>query len=111
MRRITLLLLVLALVGPSTPSWASSESTAVEVGSSAGSAFGTLIYAPFKATFCILGGIGSGFTAIASPPTAGKVAMATCGGSWIVTPNVIRGRESLKFVGDTAPAGRTTAAR
>ena len=106
MRGITWLLLVLALVGSSTPSWASSESTAVEVGSSAGSAFGTLIYAPLKATFCILGGIGSGFTA-----SAGKVAMAACGGSWIVTPNVVRGRETLKFVGDTAPAARTTAAR
>jgi hypothetical protein len=44
-------------------------------------ALGTLIYAPLKAGFCILGGIGSGFTAIASPPTAGKVAMAACGGS------------------------------
>ena len=111
MRRITWLLLVLALVGVSTPSWASSESTAVEVGSSAGSAFGTLIYAPIKASFCILGGIGSGFTAIASPPTAGKVAMAACGGSWIVTPNMVRGRESVKFVGDTAPAARASAAR
>jgi hypothetical protein len=109
MRRIVVPLLVLALVGPSTPSWASSSSTAVEVGSSAGSALGTLIYAPLKATFCILGGIGSGFTAIASPPTAGKVAMATCGGSWIVTPNIIRGRETLKFIGDTSP-DRTTAA-
>ncbi|HEY7539890.1 MAG TPA: hypothetical protein VIF11_07100 [Methylomirabilota bacterium] len=111
MRRMTRLLLVLALVGSSTPSWASSEATAVEIGSSAGSAFGTLIYAPFKATFCILGGIGSGFTAIASPPAAGKVAMAACGGSWIVTPNVIRGRESLKFIGDPAPATRSAAAR
>jgi hypothetical protein len=111
MRRITWLVLLLALVGPSTPSWGSSESTAVEVGSSAGSAFGTLIYAPLKATFCILGGIGSGFTAIASPPMAGKVAMASCGGSWIVTPNVIRGREPLKVVGDTSPAPRSTAAR
>jgi hypothetical protein len=110
MRRIAALSLVLALVGSSAPSWASSESTAVEVGSSAGSAFGTLIYAPFKATFCILGGIGSGFTAIASPSAAGQVAMATCGGSWIVTPNVIRGRETLKFIGDTSP-NRTTASR
>jgi hypothetical protein len=110
MRRIAALSLVLALVGPSAPSWASSESTAVEVGSSAGSALGTLLYAPLKATFCIVGGIASGFTAIASPPTAGKVAMATCGGSWIVTPNVVRGRESLKFVGDTSP-NRTTASR
>ena len=110
MRRIAALSLVLALVGSSAPSWASSESTAVEVGSSAGSALGTLIYAPFKATFCILGGIGSGFTAIASPPAAGRVAMATCGGSWIVTPNVIRGRETLKFIGGTSP-DRTTASR
>ena len=110
MRRMAALSLVLALAGSSAPSWASSESTAVEVGSSAGSALGTLIYAPLKATFCILGGIGSGFTAIASPPTAGKVAMAACGGSWIVTPNVVRGRESLKFVGDTSP-DRTTASR
>jgi hypothetical protein len=110
MRRTAALLLVLVLVGSSAPSWASSESTAVEVGSSAGSALGTLIYAPLKATFCILGGIGSGFTAIASPPTAGRVAMATCGGAWIVTPNVVRGRETLKFVGDTSP-NRTTASR
>jgi hypothetical protein len=110
MRRIAVPLLALLLVGPSAPSWADSSSTAVEVGSSAGSALGTLVYAPLKATFCILGGIGSGFTAIASPPKAGKVAMASCGGSWIVTPNVIRGRETLKFVGDTSP-DRSTAAR
>ena len=109
-RLLLLLLLVLALVGTSAPSWASSEATAVEVGSSAGSALGTIVYAPFKATFCILGGVGSGFTAIVSPPKAGKVAMASCGGAWIVTPNVIRGREPLKFVGDTSP-NRVTASR
>ena len=102
-RRIVVLSLVLALVGSSAPSWANSESTFVEIGSSAGSALGTIIYAPVKATFCILGGIGSGFTAIFSPPTAGKVAMATCGGSWTVTPNMIQGHEAPKFVGDTSP--------
>src|SRR5262250_1557124 len=104
MRRITLLFLVLALVGPSTPSWASSESTAVEVGSSAGSAFGTLIYAPLKATFCILGGIGSGVTAIFSPPTAGRIAMAACGGDWTVSPQSIQGHAPPKFIGDTPPS-------
>jgi hypothetical protein len=107
---IVALLLVVALAGSSAPSWASSESTAVEVGAAAGSAFGTIVYAPFKAVFCALGGIGSGFTAIASPPTAGKVAMATCGGSWVLTPNIIQGREPLKFIGDTTPS-RATAAR
>lgn len=103
MRRIVGLSLVLALVGSSTPSWANSESPFVEIGSSAGSALGTIIYAPVKAGFCILGGIGSGLTAIFSPPTAGKVAMATCGGSWTVTPNMIQGHETPKFVGDTSP--------
>ena len=103
MRHIVEFFLVVTLVGSSVPAWADSESTAVEIGSAAGSAFGTMIYAPVKATFCVLGGIGSGLTAIVSPPTAGKVAMATCGGSWTVTPNMMRGRESPKFIGDTTP--------
>jgi hypothetical protein len=110
MRHIVALFLVVTLVGSSAPGWADSESTFVQVGSAAGSALGTMIYAPVKATFCILGGIGSGLTAIVSPPTAGRVAMATCGGSWTVTPEMMRGRESPKFVGDTAPP-QTSAVR
>src|SRR5262249_59490767 len=103
MQRIVVLSLVLALVGSSAPSWANSESPFVEVGASAGSAFGTMIYAPVKAGFCILGGIGSGVTAIFSPPTAGRIAMAACGGDWVVSPSVIQGHEKPKFIGDTAP--------
>ena len=110
MRYIVALFLVVTLVGSSAPVWADSESTFVQVGSAAGSALGTMIYAPVKAAFCILGGIGSGFTAIVSPPTAGRVAMATCGGSWTVTPEMMRGRESPKFVGDTTPQ-QTSAVR
>ena len=110
MRYIAALFVVTTLVGSSAPGWADSESTFVQVGSAAGSAFGTMIYAPIKATFCILGGIGSGVTAIFSPPTAGKVAMATCGGSWTVTPDMMRGREGPKFVGDTSPQ-QTSATR
>jgi hypothetical protein len=103
MRYIAALFVVLTLAGSSAPGWANSGSTGVEIGSAAGSAFGTMIYAPIKATFCILGGIGSGLTAIFSPPTAGKVAMASCGGSWTVTPDMVRGREAPNFVGDTSP--------
>ena len=87
MRYIVALFLVMTLVGSSAPGWADSESTAVQIGSAAGSAFGTMIYAPV------------GLTAIVSPPTAGKVAMATCSGSWTVSPDMIRGRESPKFIG------------
>jgi len=103
MRRVLALLLVLALIGLSAPNPASSESAAVHVGASAGSAFGTMIYAPVKATFCILGGLGSGVTAIFSPPTAGRIAMAACGGDWVVSPSVIQGHEKPRFIGDTTP--------
>ena len=72
MRDLLVLFLALALMGSSSSSWASSASTAAEVTSSAGSALGTLVYAPFKATLCILGGIGSGFAAIASHSRQGR---------------------------------------
>src|SRR5262245_27066476 len=108
MRLIVALLVVVTLMGSSAPGWADTESTAVDIGSAAGSAFGTMIYAPVKATFCILGGIGSGLTAIVSPPTAGKVAMATCGGSWVVTPNMIQGHESPRFIGATTTQRAST---
>ena len=109
MRRILTLLLVLALIGVAAPS-PSSASTFVDVGSSAGSAFGTMLYAPVKATFCILGGIGSGITAIFSPPKAGRIAMAACGGDWIVSPSVIQGHEKPRFIGETSP-GQSAALR
>src|SRR5882762_1138253 len=82
MRHIFVLLLAMALVGSSTPSWAasSSSSSAAEVGYGAGAALGTLVYVPFKATFCILGGIGAAGTAIVSTQTAGKVVSASCRG-------------------------------
>jgi hypothetical protein len=96
-------LLALALVGQSSASWAgstSSESTLEQIGYGAGSVLGTLVYSPLKASVCILGGIGSAFTAIISPPTAGRVAGASCGGTWLITPDVLKGHEQVKFMGD-----------
>ena len=72
-----------------------------EVAQTAGSIFGTLVYAPVKASFCILGAIGSGFTYMADSKTAGKVARASCGGTWVITPNAVAGKESVHFVGNT----------
>ena len=95
MRNIFVLLLAMALMGASTPSWAasSSSSPAAEVGYGAGAALGTLVYVPFKATFCILGGIGAAGTAIVSTQTAGKVVSASCRGTWVITPEVVKGRQ------------------
>jgi hypothetical protein len=99
MKQIFAGFVILALVSQAVPGWASEGSTWEQAGYGAGSVLGTLVYAPLKATFCILGGIGAGFTAIASPPTAGKVFGASCGGTWIITPDVVRGDEPVQFVG------------
>ena len=92
----------LAVVGWAAP--AAADSAAQDVAYGAGSVLGTAVYAPFKATFCILGGITSGFTfPFAGADTAVRVAAAGCGGTWAITPGVLKGRERVKFVGGQAP--------
>jgi len=75
-KRIFTLALGLALFGSGTAFRASAaESTPEQVAYGAGSVLTTLVYAPFKATFCILGGVTSGLTLpFGGPQTAGKVA-------------------------------------
>jgi hypothetical protein len=69
----------------------------------AGSVLGTVLYAPFKTTFCVVGGVTSVLTLpFGGTPTAGKVAAASCGGTWAITPDVLRGKEPLRFVGGDA---------
>src|SRR5713226_886149 len=108
MKRVVIVLLGLVLLGQSSVAVAESdpnESTPEQVAYGAGSVLGTVVYAPLKATFCILGGIGSAFTAIVSPPTAGKVVGASCRGTWSITPDVLKGKEKLQFVGEVKTRG------
>ena len=102
----------LAIAGWAAP--AAADSAAQDVVYGAGSVLGTAVYAPFKATFCILGGITSGFTfPFAGADTAGKVATAGCGGTWVITPGVLKGQDHVKFVGGQAlpPPARPPASR
>jgi len=113
MRYVCAMILSVALIGHSAPGWAgqsSNESTLSHAGYGAGSAFGTVLYAPFKATFCLLGGLGSAVTYPASQPTASKIATASCGGTWVITPDVLRGQEKFRPIGESAPE-RAAAAR
>ena len=104
MRQVLALAFGLALLGQSAVAWAqpaSKESVGQQVAYGTGSVLGTLVYAPVKASFCILGAISSGFAfPIAGPRTAGNIASSTCGGTWAVTPDALKGRERVKFVGD-----------
>ncbi len=112
MRRIVALLLGLLLLGQSAVALAAGAggngSTPQQVLYGAGSVLSTVAYAPFKASFCILGGIASAFTAIGSPATAAKVVGVSCRGTWTITPDALRGKEPVRFVGDV-PAARAVA--
>jgi hypothetical protein len=68
----------------------------------AGSVFTTLLYAPLKTSFCIVGGVTSALTLpFGGTQTAGKVATAACGGTWIITPDTLRGKETVRFIGES----------
>ena len=101
----TLLALCIALLalGQSTAARAQSpagQSTGQQVAYGVGSVLGTLVYAPVKTAFCILGAVSSGFAfPIAGPKTAGNIASTTCGGTWVVTPSALEGKEPVRFVG------------
>jgi len=115
MKHIVAMLLALTLLAQSAPSWAESnaqEGTLSQVGAGVGSVVGSALYFPFKATFCILGGIGSGFTFLAAgPETANKVVSASCRGTWAITPDVVKGEEPVHFVGETPPSPQSKQAR
>jgi len=115
MRQVLAVMVTLGLLTLSTPSWAGSaseESTLGQVGTGVGSVVGSAVYFPFKAAFCILGGIGSGFTLVAAgPESANKVATASCRGTWVITPDVVKGREQVHFVGEPRPAPQSKEAR
>ena len=91
------------------PPVAAADGASQDVASGVGSAMTTLVYAPVKASFCILGAVTSGFTLpFGGPRTAEQVASTACGGTWVVTPAALKGREPVRFVGggDGSPRAR-----
>ncbi len=100
------------LVAAATITPAAADGAAQDAAYGTGSVLTTIVYAPFKATFCILGGITSGFTLpFAGPQTAEKVATRACGGTWAITPDVLKGREPVHFVGGGSATRETAAKR
>ena len=102
-KRMVALLLGVALVGQATASFAEGnarESTGTQIGTGVGSVVGSAVYFPFKASFCILGGVSSGFTYLFAGEKAAKtVADTSCRGTWAISPNIVKGKETVHFAG------------
>ena len=106
--------IAIALLTAAWPGAAAAESTSQDVAYGVGSVTTTLVYAPIKASFCLLGAVTSGFTLpFGGPRTAEKVASTACGGTWAITPAALKGREPIHFVGGSAgePSSPRPAAR
>jgi hypothetical protein len=102
-----LLLVAQGAIAAAAP--AREDSTPEEVTYGAGSVLGTLVYSPLKVSFCALGAIASGVTLpFAGRRTAERVVGTSCRGTWVISPNVLKGRERVEFLG-ALPTRPTTA--
>jgi hypothetical protein len=105
MRKTLLVLLALSVVGALAASPAHADSPGQEVAYGAGSVFGTLLYAPFKTTFCVVGAVTSGLALpFSGPQGSGRMITAACAGTWAITPAVLKGEEPVRFVGEPQAA-------
>jgi hypothetical protein len=103
MSRVVQGIVIAALGAALLPPSAAADSTSQEVLYGVGSVTSTLVYAPVKASFCILGAVTSGFTLpFGGPRTAEKVATTACGGTWAITPDALRGEDPVRFVGGSS---------
>jgi hypothetical protein len=54
--------------------------------------------------------VSSGFAFLfGGSKAAGQVAGTACGGTWAITPDELKGKEQVKFVGDTSTHQRSVA--
>jgi hypothetical protein len=102
MKGIAILMLGLGVLGL-VAAGPAQAGTSEDVTYGAGSVVGTILYAPFKTSFCVVGAVTSGLTLpFGGTQTAERVATAACGGTWAITPSVLQGRERVQFVGGSS---------
>ena len=94
-------LVAVALVGAASSAWA-NDSTAKEGGLGFAAGITTLIYSPLKIVYAVGGTTASGLTWVFSggdSKAAKTVLTRSVRGSYTITPDMLRGREDLEFVG------------
>lgn len=104
LRRWIACALVVTIVVSARPAMA-EEGFFTKAGIGLGTALVNVLYIPAKFTYATVGGLIGGFAwllSLGDTETAMGVWQPTMGGSYIVTPNMLRGREPLEFTGSTS---------
>lgn len=108
-RRWIACVLVATVVLAASPARA-EEGFFEKAGIGLGTALVNVLYIPAKFTYATVGGLIGGFAYVLSlgdTDTAMGVWEPTMGGSYIVTPDMLRGKEPLEFTGSSSTASTT----
>lgn len=104
---------VLAMVlGTTTVTQAEENQFIRDFGMGMGAAGANLLYIPAKVVYATLGGITGGFAyglTGANIEVARKIWTPSMGGTYVVTPTILRGEERLMFSGTTEPKSTAVA--
>lgn len=98
------------LVVAPTAAWAGYLS---EAGMGTASVFSTIIYGPVKLAYAILGGTIGGLSyllSVGNMDVASRIWAPSLGGSYVITPEMLKGEQAIRFFGSsTTPTGSTEA--
>lgn len=110
MRRMIAGLVLCAVVGAGVPARAADD---LGYGPQMGwglLAFGTsLVYTPVKVCYAILGGLSGGLAyavTLGDLDTASGVWSPTVGGTYILSPGMVRGDDPIYFIGESYDSGK-----
>jgi hypothetical protein len=87
---------------PGSTTGSAADSTPSGVGMQAGSALATILYFPFKAAFALGGGIVGGLAYAfsgGSEQTAKSIWIPSIYGTYIITPDHLKGDKPIRFLG------------
>jgi hypothetical protein len=111
MKRIIALLLVSILFGEAGAAWAQAEgqpqrSGAADTAINVGHVFVTATYVPVKALLCAFTVAVSPLLYVSSGPRASReTSTRACAGTWIITPEILKGEKPFEIVKDTPCCG------
>ncbi len=101
------MLVATLLMGAVRPALADEEHRfATDMGYGVGSIFTNLVYMPVKFVYATLGGITGGFAYVLTGlrlDTAKSIWVPSMGGTYVVTPSMLKGEENIYFSGTTQP--------
>jgi hypothetical protein len=112
MKRIVALLLVAFMSSQAPTAWGQAEtqppqrSGAADMAINVGHVFVTSTYVPVKALLCALTLGASPLLYLSSGPRAPReTGTRACGGTWIITPEILKGEKPFEFLQDTPCCG------